>query len=138
MTQKDSNLVPYSLNNNSTVIQDAWNMTIHSDSESVTSPKHSFSSEVQIISDTEVEIEASDSNTKEIFEDMISEEIVITSEDLFLNNTYDDSTCYSVGSSYSEIDAEDRNLDQGYESIDSPDSPTSDVDTLSELFPNLL
>lgn len=75
---------------------------------------------------------SSSDNSDEVFEEMISEEIVITSEDLFLTDARCD------GSECSEFDTDERNSDQGYESIDSPDSIVSENDTLSELFPNLM
>lgn len=71
-------------------------------------------------------------NSEEVFEEMISEEIVITSEDLFLTDAQCD------GSECSEYDTDERNSDQGYESTDSPVSIVSESDTLSELFPNLM
>lgn len=70
-----------------------------------------------------------------VLEDMISEEIVITSEDLFLNEASCDEK-FTTKSICSDGDIDDRSSDQGYESID---SPFSDADhSLPELFPELM
>lgn len=112
-----------------TFLQDTWNMA----SEPIINVPiaHSVPETISKPSPISVDNSSSD-NSDEVFEEMISEEIVITSEDLFLTDARCD------GSECSEFDTDERNSDQGYESIDSPDSIVSENDTLSELFPNLM
>lgn len=112
------------------LLQDTWSMA----SEPITNvlSPHSVS---ETTSPQPIDLDEdsrSSDNSEEVFEEMISEEIVITSEDLFLTDARCD------GSECSEFDTDERNSDQGYESIDSPDSIVSENDTLSELFPNLM
>lgn len=122
-------------NISSTLIQDAWNMTastvIH-DKHSV--PMELMNEEPLIITTPELEISTEDTHSDEILEDMISEEIVITSDDLSLYDACD--TIPEVSSTCSDADTDERNSDQGYESIDSPVSDTDN--SLSELFPELI
>lgn len=105
----------------STIIQDAWEMT-----SNTIEPPNTVLVGIPEIKEEQPEF---------VLEDMISEEIVITSEDHFLNEAYCDEKI-SPKSICSDIDIDDRNSDQGYESID---SPLSDVDlSLPELFPELM
>lgn len=119
----------------STLIQDAWNMT----SSDIEEEKYSvsaglFNNEPQIITAPEFEIYTEETHSNEILEDMISEEIVITSDDLSLYDACD--ALPEIYSVCSDADTDERNSDQGYESID---SPLSDVDNpLPELFPELV
>lgn len=116
----------------STFLQDTWNNA--PESALKVPDVHSISKTTSIESSRIIKVDKdtrlSDSSEEE-FEEMISEEIVITSEDLFLTDAW-------CGSECSEYDSDDRNSDQGYESIDSPSSVVCENDTLSELFPNLM
>lgn len=115
------NLIKPTEPQSSTIIQDAWKMT------SVTGETQS-----SILIPT---LEIKEEQPEFVIEDMISEEIVITSEDLFLNEASCDEKI-TTGSICSDGDIDDRSSDQGYESID---SPFSDVDhSLPELFPELM
>ncbi len=68
-------------------------------------------------------------------EEMISEEIVVTSDDPFLCDISEDKYS-SRSSACSETD--ERGSDQGYESVDSPESLSGYDESLMELFPNLI
>jgi hypothetical protein len=119
----------------STLIQDAWNMTtstVTHDTHSV--PMELLNEEPLIITTPELEITTEDTHSDEILEGMISEEIVITSDDLSLYDACD--TIPDISSTCSDADTDERNSDQGYESIDSPVSDTDN--SLSELFPELI
>lgn len=107
----------------STIIQDAWKIT----SATADTPN-------PVLISTPAS-ETIEEQPEFVLEDMISEEIVITSEDLFLNEASCDEKI-TTRSVCSDIDIDDRNSDQGYESID---SPLSDIDhSLPELFPELM
>ena len=120
----------------STLLQDAWKMA--TDSTEPISKVPSARSVSQITSaqpspPTPVHTDSSSSdNSEEVFEEMISEEVVITSEDLFLTDAW----CGS--SAGSEYDSDECHSDQGYESTDLSDSMACERQTLSELFPNLM
>lgn len=89
--------------------------------------------EVQIMTSPEMPFKIENQVSDETFVEMISEEVVITSEDLSLYDACDVKP--DLSSLCSDTDIDERNIDQGYESID---SPNSDVDhSLSELFPDL-
>lgn len=115
------NLIKPTEPQSSTIIQDAWKMT--SPTDEITNP---------VIIPT---LDIKEEQPEFVLEDMISEEIVITSEDLFLNEASCDEK-FTTKSICSDGDIDDRSSDQGYESID---SPFSDVDhSLPELFPELM
>lgn len=95
-------------------------------------PLSEIKEEAKFLTSSELKLKIENTVNDEMF--MISEEVVITSEDASLQEACEIKSDYN--SVCSDTDIDERNIDQGYESID---SPNSDVDhSFSALFPGLL
>ncbi len=125
---------PVSLNGNSTV-QDAWNTVLQS--ETVPSKCTCEATSVMKPEPVVPTMKHVSSTHENQFEEMIAEEIVITSDDPFLCDVSEGK--YTSGSSAcSKNDSDERISDQGYESVDSPESLSGYESSFVELFPNFI
>mgnify|MGYP000871619238 CR=1 FL=1 len=100
---------------------------------SVFIPLSDIKEEANLITSPELKLKIENTTGDEMFIEMISVEVVITSEDASLYEACEIKP--DMNSVCSDTDIDERNIDQGYESID---SPNSDVDhSFCELFPDL-